>query len=363
MITLFLYFRSVLIMSIDLETIRQLVEAFGPSGMENEVRNFIIEKISSMGLDAKVDKLGNIIVEIKKDKELPMVILDAHMDEVGFLITHIDKNGFLRFEILGGIDDRILLSQRVVIRTKEGYIYGVIGSKAPHLLTPEEKSKVLHYRSLFIDIGASSREEVEELGVTIGSMGVFDSKFVVQKNRIIGKAFDDRIGCFILLNMIKKADFLPVNLTCIFSIQEEVGLRGARALSMTLNGDYAFALERTAAADTPGVLEHDYSTKLGAGPAITIADKASISHPKLVNFVVRIAREHNIPYQFKGRMVGGTDAAAYQYVRYGIPSITISVPSRYIHSAHSIADIEDIKNATKLLSTVLENLRNGGPIE
>jgi len=343
-------------MHINLELLRRLSEAFGPSGHEDEVRSIITNELKQLNVDFKIDKLGNIIVNIRKTDNLPKIILDAHMDEVGFLITHIDKNGFLRFEILGGIDEKILLSQRVVIKTDKDYIHGVIGAKAPHLVTPEERKHVPPYRSLFIDIGASSKKEAEDMGVKIGSVAVFDSKFVKQGNRIIGKAFDDRIGCYVLIELIKKSMDLPVNLVCVFSIQEEVGVRGAKALSHVLDGDYAIALECTAAADTPGVAEHEVSTSLGKGPALTIADKLMISDPKLLRRVAEVAGRYNIPYQYKGRMVGGTDAGAYQYMRYGIPSITISVPSRYIHSAHAIVDLDDLKNTINLVSLALKDL-------
>jgi len=343
-------------MSVDIELLRRLTEAFGPSGYEDEVREIIKGKLEALGFEPTVDKLGNMIVKVVRREDLPTVILDAHMDEVGLLITHIDKNGFLRFEILGGIDERILPSQRVKIKTEKGFVYGVIGAKAPHLLTPEERSKVIQHRNLFIDIGASTRDDALDMGVCEGALAVFDTPLVVQGNRILGKAFDDRIGCYILIELLKTCVNIPVNLIGVFSIQEEVGIRGARALSLAMDGDYAIALECTAAADTPGVPEHDYSTKLGDGPALTIADKASISHPALLRRIVGIAKKHNIPFQFKGRVVGGTDASAYQYVRYGIPSITISVPSRYIHSACSVVDMRDLENTIDLVHKVLVDI-------
>ncbi len=347
-------------MSHNIELLKKLSEAFGPSGYEDDVRAIIIENLKRLDTNYKIDNLGNIIISITKEKSYPTVILDAHMDEVGFLITQIDKNGFLRFEILGGIDTRILLSQKVKIKGKDNFIYGIIGAKAPHLLLPEEKSKVPHYRTLFIDIGAKSRKDALEMGVHEGSVAVFDSQFIKQNNRILGKAFDDRIGCYLLLELLEKTTDLPLNILGVFSTQEEVGLRGARALSLLMDANYAIALECTAAADTPGVPEHDVSTKLENGPAITIADRATISNPKLVRRIIRIAEENNIPYQFKGRMVGGTDASAYQYVRYGIPSVTISVPSRYIHSACSIASLSDIENTEKLVYSLLEDIAKNG---
>jgi len=344
---------------VDIGLLEKLSNAFGPSGYEDHVREIIVGEISGQ-FKYDVDNLGNIIVRDIKGEELPTVVLDAHMDEVGLLITHIDKNGFLRFEMLGGIDTRILLSQRVKILAGDHYVYGVIGAKAPHLLKHEEKTKIPDFRALFIDIGASSRDEVRELGVTEGSVAVFDSQFIKQGSKIFGKAFDDRVGCYMLLELLKLSKDLPINIIGIFSIQEEVGLRGARALSHIIEADYAIALECTAAADTPGVPEHDYSTRLRGGPALTIADKASISHPKFLRAVIDIAQRNDIPYQFKERMVGGTDASMYQYVRLGIPSITISVPSRYIHSACSVADVGDIEHTISLVHEVLREIGSRG---
>ena len=342
--------------SIDLELIKRLSEAFGPSGFEDDVRNIVVEELSRSGISYEIDRVGNIVAKKITDDKKPTVILDAHIDEIGFLITHIDKNGFLRFELLGGLDERILPSQRVVIRGEKGFIYGVIGAKAPHLLTPEERTKTMPYRSLFIDIGAASQDEAIEMGIREGSPATFDAKFIRQGNRILGKAFDDRLGTYLVIELLRSSDNIPINIIGVFSTQEEVGLRGARVVAYRLEADYAIALESTAAADTPGTPEHEVSTKLGSGPAITIADRATISSPPLVRMLVDIAKMNKIPYQFKGRMVGGTDAAAYRYSAWGIPSTTISIPARYIHSCLAVADIADIENTKRLVLGFMETI-------
>ena len=341
---------------IDINLIKTLSEAFGPSGFEDNVRRIVTEELSRIGIPYEVDGVGNIIARKIEDEDKPTIILDAHIDEVGFLITYIDKNGFLRFEIIGGIDERILPSQRVIIRGNKGFIRGIIGAKAPHLLRREEREKTIPYRSLFIDIGAASREEALEMGIEEGAPATFDTKFTRQGNRILGKAFDDRLGTYLIIEILRTADKVPINIIGVFSTQEEVGLRGAKVVAYKLKADYALALESTAAADTPGTPEHETSTCLGKGPAITIADRATISSPSLVRKLVEIAKANNIPYQFKGRMVGGTDAAMYRYSAWGIPSTTISIPARYIHSSLAVADISDIENALRLIAKFMESV-------
>ncbi|MCR8432709.1 MAG: M42 family peptidase [Crenarchaeota archaeon] len=286
----------------------------------------------------------------------PTVILDAHIDEVGLLIMHIDDNGFLRFEPLGGIDDRVLPSQSVVIKGTKGFVYGIIGAKPPHLLEREEMERVLPYKSLFIDIGVSSREEAAKIGVEEGSPVTFNTPFIRQGNSILGKAFDDRLGVYVVLEVLKSSYDIPVNIIGVFSTQEEFGLRGAQVASFKLKADYALALECTAAADTPGTPPHEMSTRLRKGPAITIADRASISSPTLVRMLIDIAKNNGIPYQFKGRKVGGTDACMYRYSPLGIHAATVSIPARYIHSSLAVADISDIENTLKLVMRFLEHI-------
>lgn len=269
---------------------------------------------------------------------------------------HIDDRGFLRFEPLGGIDDRILPSQSVVIKGTKGFVRGIIGAKPPHLLEREEMERVIPYKSLFIDIGASSREEVLKMGIEEGSPATFDTQFISQGNSILGKAFDDRLGVYIVLEVLRSSDNIPVNIIGVFSTQEEFGLRGAQVASYRLKADYALAIECTAAADTPGTSPHEVSTYLRKGPAITIADKTTISSPVLVRTLIEVAKNSGIPYQFKSRKVGGTDACMYRYSPFGIHSATISVPARYIHSSLALADISDIENTFKLVTKFLEHV-------
>ncbi len=342
-------------MSTELETLRLLSNAFGPSGYEDEVREIVKNYFSELVDEVKIDVLGNVIGVKKGDDNFPTVLLDAHMDEVGFMITHIDKSGFLRFNPLGGFDQRVLYAQKVTLKGDKGIVKGFIGAKAPHLLKPEERNKAPDIDSLFIDIGAASKDEVIEMGIKIGSVGTFDTTFtMLGKNRVMGKAFDDRVGLAVMISVLRRLKESNYNIVAIASVQEEVGLRGARTAAWQVNADFALALEGTAAADTPGTPEHKYSTELGKGPAITLADRSIISHPVVIKSLIHVAESKNIPYQFKRVFVGGTDAGVIHLTREGIPSAVLSIPSRYIHSPAAIIDINDFKRAIELVTGFIE---------
>ncbi|MHA1616855.1 MAG: M42 family metallopeptidase [Candidatus Njordarchaeales archaeon] len=331
--------------------LEKLSNAFGPPGFEDEVREIVKEELEGVTSDIRVDALGNLIAYKKGSENYPVVMLDAHMDEVGFLITHIDKRGFLRFQPLGGFDERVLYAQQVVIRTKNGdKILGFIGAKAPHLLKPEERSKVLGIDELFIDIGATSEEEAREMGIEIGSVGTFATKFTrLSRNRVMGKAFDDRVGLTVMITAMKMLKDTNYNIIGVASVQEEVGLRGARTAAWQATPDLALALEGTAAADIPGTPEHKESTAMGKGPAITIADRSIIAHPKIVKLLVNAAEENNIPYQFKRVIAGGTDAGVIHLTKGGVPAGVVSVPCRYIHGPAAFLDLRDLENTIKLV--------------
>jgi len=342
-------------MNDEVALLEKLSNLFGPPGFEDEVREFVKQEFEKLVDEVKVDVLGNVIGIKKGNERYPTILLDAHMDEVGFMITHIDKNGFLRFNPLGGFDQRVLYAQKVVINGDKGKVKGFIGAKAPHLLKPEERSKAIDIDDLFIDIGAASRDEVHEMGIKIGSVGTFDTTFtILSNNRVLGKAFDDRVGLATIISVLKQIKDKDYNVIAVASVQEEVGLRGARTAAWQVNADFALALEGTAAADTPGTPEHKRSTEIGKGPAITLADRSIISHPIVVRGLIKVAEERGIPYQFKRVFVGGTDAGVIHLTREGIPSAVISVPSRYIHSPAAILDVNDFKHAIDLVHGFIE---------
>ena len=339
-----------------LELLEKLSNAFSPPGFEDEVRNIVREELEGIVDEIRVDALGNLIAYKRGSDKYPSIMLDAHMDEVGFLITHIDKKGFLRFQPLGGFDDRVLYAQQVMIMTKDGKkIPGFIGAKPPHLLKPEERTKIISIDELFIDIGASSDKEVREIGVDIGCVGTFATRFrILSKKRVLGKAFDDRAGLTAMISALKILKDTDYNIIAVASVQEEVGLRGARTAAWQVSPDIALALEGTAAADIPGIPEHKESTALGKGPAITIADRSIIAHSKIVRLLISVAEERGISYQFKRVIAGGTDAGVIHLTKAGVPSGVVSVPCRYIHSSAAVMDINDLENAIKLVVGFVE---------
>jgi len=331
--------------------------AFGPPGHEEEIRKLVIEEVRPYSDEVYVDSLGNVIITKRGNSKFPKIMLDAHMDEVGIIVTHIDSKGFIRFHTLGGIDPRSLYAQKVIIKGKKAKIQGFIGAKPPHLMSQEESKKVIGLTDLFIDVGASSKDEVLDMGIEIGSVGTFDTQFkILTQNRVSGKAFDDRVGLVVLVSLFKILKDSDHNLVGNAAVQEEVGLRGARVAAWRIEPDLALALEGTAAGDVPGTPEHLSSTSLGRGPAITIADRSVITHPKILRTLIDAAKESSIPYQFKKMIVGGTDAGAIHLTKSGVPSGVVSVPCRYIHGPVSILDLRDLENTIKLVKYFIEKI-------
>lgn len=341
----------------EVRLLASLSNAFGPPGSEDEVREILRRELEEIADEVKVDKLGNMFFHHHGREDYPKIMITAHMDEVAFLITNITENGFLRFHTLGGIVNRIMPGQRILLKGEKGYLKGIIGTKPPHIMKPEEREKVIPIEELFIDIGASGKEEVEERGVTIGTTGVFDVEFMeLGGGYLMGKAFDDRAGCTVLIQVFRALKDTPYNLIAVGTVQEEVGLRGARTAAWQIYPDYALALEGTFANDVPGVREDRVSAKLKNGPVITIVDRTTITHPKILKTLVKVAREKNIPFQFKKIPAGGTDAGAIHLTKAGIPSGTVAVPCRYIHGPAAITHIEDLKNTVKLVREFIKTI-------
>jgi len=343
--------------------LKKLSEAVGVSGFEDEIRNVIYSEIRDYVDEVKVDSLGNLI-GIRRGKGEGKVMIAAHMDEIGLMITHIEKNGFLRFTGVGGWSDRILPGQRVVILTSKGRVRGVIGSKPPHLLTPEEAKQVIEAKKLFIDVGVSSREEVESLGIKVGSIAVMDRDMVRLggSDVVSGKAFDDRVGVAVMIHALKllEKEDVKVDVYAVATIQEEVGLKGAMVSAYSINPDVGLAVDVTTANDVPEVPEKDAVTMLGKGPAIKVMDGGRgglfISHPKVREFLIKVAEEGKIPYQLEVLIGGTTDATAIMLRRNGIPSCTISIPTRYIHSPTETLNIKDAIYAAKLLASSIKRM-------
>ncbi len=333
--------------------LNELLKLRGISGDEAEVRQYIIEECKKNCDDVKVDKLGNVIAT-KKGTLLPdkVVMGCAHMDEIGLIISTIDKSGTLKFLPVGGMDPRVLVSKRVLIG--ENRIPGVIGIKAIHLLTREDMQVPPKMEQLYIDIGAKDDVDAKK-HVSIGDTCIFAGDIVeFGDNLIKSRALDDRIGCAALLNALEHQ--YPVTFTAVFSVQEEVGTRGALVASYSVNPDCALVLEGTTCADMHGVPEHMKVTQIGKGTAISIMDRSAIPYKKLRDFLSDTADKNDINWQYRAQTFGGTDAGAIQLAREGLPVAHIAVPCRYIHSPASVASLKDFEAAKALLIATLNNI-------
>ncbi|MFW9787963.1 MAG: M42 family metallopeptidase, partial [Candidatus Thorarchaeota archaeon] len=311
----------------------------------------------------------------------PKVMIAGHVDEIGFIITNIKKDGYLTFHQLGGWWDQTLLTQEVVIRPSEGdeKIIGVIGAPPPHLLTPEMRSKVVTKEKMYIDIGCSSAEEVKKLGIRVGDPAVprsdfrtikrtrkekkdEDDKDAKEKERevtlAIAKAFDDRIGVFVVLEVLRRISekniSLPNTVYFVSTVQEEVGLRGAKTSAQTVLPDIGFAVDVDISGDSPGA--DQLAQKMGKGVAISGGDASMIPNPKLRRFVLRVAEEKKIQHQYSLLMLGGTDAGQIHLAGMGAPSLYLGIPTRYIHSHNGMLDLGDVEAAVQLLVEVLQRL-------
>ena len=340
--------------------LKKLSEAVGVSGHEFEVKKVVIEEISDVVDEWRVDSLGNIIALKKGRGNGPKIMISAHMDEIGLMVTHIDKRGFLRFTGVGSWNERILPGQRVIVCAGDVKVRGVIGAKPPHLMTPEEKKQVIEMKKLFIDIGATSSDEVKELGIKVGSIAVLDREVVRLggTDRVTGKAFDDRVGVASLIFALKLLSDVEheAEVYSVFTVQEEIGLKGATVSAFAVKPDVGIAVDVTTANDIPEVDEKDWVTELGKGPAVKVMDKGNISHPKLRELLIKIAEEEKIPYQLEVLPGGATDAAAIMVSREGVPVATISIPCRYIHSPIEVLDLKDAVYASKLLAAFIKKL-------
>ena len=326
----------------------------GVSGDEGEVRRFIREALPRRGITLQTDAMGNLLVRKGSRRRLtraPRIMLSAHMDEVGLMVSSIEKTGHLRFKKVGGIDDRVLVSKPVIVGRDK--LPGVIGAKAIHLQKPEERKKTLEVEQLFIDIGAVNREEAEK-AVKIGDYVSFDTSCVrLGEDCYMGKAFDDRAGCSILLELLRCKDTPPF--MAAFTVQEEVGLRGAAVASYTLEPDLALVLESTAAVDLPEIKEHRHLTSLGGGTAISFMDGSVIVERGLLEGMIKLAEEKKIPYQLRRFTGGGTDAGSISTGRGGGKTAVISVPCRYIHAPSSILNGGDYRSTADLARAFLDS--------
>ena len=344
--------------------LKELSESFGPSGFEREPATIVKKAGTKFSDEVSFDKLGSVVFKAQGRSDSPRILLAGHMDEVGFVVTGIEKeSGYLTFSPLGGWFDQVLLGHRVVVRTRKGDVIGIIASKPPHLLTPDEREKVVKLDSMFIDIGASSREAAEkEFGVRIGDPAAPLSPFTLVKGGKVamGKAFDDRIGTFVGLEVLRRLKTQRMqHPNCLFvaaTVQEEVGLRGAQTVANMIEPDLAMALEVDIAGDVPGIKPNEAPARMGKGPSILAFDATMIPNQAFKSFVIETAEKEGLPYQLSIVAKGGTDAGRFHVSRAGCPSIVIAVPTRHIHSHSAVADLTDVDNAIKLVLALVRKL-------
>ncbi len=338
--------------------LKELSEAVGVSGKEDAVRKVVLNAIEKHADNIRIDPLGSVTAVKKGKGKNPLrVMLAAHMDEIGFIVTGVDGDGLIRFNAIGGIDDRILPGLRV--RVGDDLLPGAI------IWTPIHQNReqnVVKLANLRIDIGASNKDEANGK-VKPGDRIVFDSQYRELSPKVVrGKAFDDRVGCSLLIDVLQGGPY-PVDVLAAFTVQEEIGLRGALVAAQTLKPDIAFALEGTTAHDVPNPLADpddergvNPTTKMGSGPALTFMDRSMITDPRLVRFLSATADKHKIPYQFKTQLGGGTDAGSIHTSLGGVPSAVISMPCRYIHSPTAMLNLDDYQNTLKLIQTALKEI-------
>lgn len=338
--------------------LKKLSSAIGVSGYEKEIRQVILSEIKENVDEVKVDIIGNIIAK-KKSLDSPYnIVITAHMDEVGLIVKGIEDSGLIRFAAVGGIDSRILVSKIVLIG--EARVPGVIGAKAIHMQEPKEREKALDYDNLYIDIGSKSKEETEKV-ISVGDYISFHSEYLeFGEDRVKAKALDNRVGCSILIDLLKTQ--LPVNINAVFTVQEEIGLRGAEIAAYQLDSDLVIVLEGTTCSDVADVEPHFQVTTLGRGPAISIMDQTSIYQRKYVQSVIETAKKYNIPWQYRRTTFGGNDAGKFHLSKTGTPCVSIAVPCRYIHSPVSVLSKKDLEATKKLVLRYIEEISKGGII-
>jgi len=339
--------------------LKELTEAHGVPGHESEVRAVIRRHLEPSGT-LEQDKIGSLICKQNGASDSPRVMLAGHMDEIGFMVRHVTKEGFLKFLPLGGWFDQVLLGQRVVIKTAKGDVVGVIGAKPPHLLPADERSKVVEKKTMYIDIGATSAEDVEAAGVRMGDpvVPLADFRILANPKTYLSKAFDDRVGCALVVQALQElqATGHPNTVYGVTTVMEEVGVRGATTSVELVNPDVALILESDIAGDVPGIKEEESSVKLGKGPTVVLFDARMIPNLRLRDLVMDTARQLSLPLQTSAIEGGATDGAAIHLYKSGVPTIVLGVAARHIHSHSAIIHRDDYDHALKLLTAVVRKL-------
>ncbi|MCW3129609.1 MAG: M42 family metallopeptidase [Methanophagales archaeon] len=339
------------------ELLKKLAEAHGVPGYEDEIREIVEAEIRQYVDEIKTDKLGNLIAT--KHGKKPSVMIAAHLDEIGLMVKHVEDEGFIRFSTIGGWFDQTLLNQRVILHTDGSMVFGVIGSKPPHKMKREEREKVVKSEDMFIDVGARSKKEVEQAGISIGTPITIDRHLVELKNeRVTCKAFDNRSGIAVMIEALKRAN-TKFEVYAVGTVQEEVGLKGARTSAFELNPDVAIAIDTDIAGGHPGIEKKDTTVEMEKGPVITISDAAGrgiITPRSVLKWLEETASHHNIEYQLSVSEGGTTDATAIILTRNGIPTGVIGVPTRYIHSPVELLSLKDLDKCAELIARAVERV-------
>lgn len=338
---------------INTELLKRICETPGVPGYEQKIRELVMKEVRPYVDSISVDNMGNVTA-IKKGKKDKKVMIAAHMDEIGFIVNHIDENGFLRFIPLGGFDPKTLTAQRVVVHGKKDVI-GVMGSKPIHIMTAEERNKVVPLTEYFIDLGMR-KKDVEKI-VSIGNPVTRERELIEMGDCVNCKSLDNRVSVFILIEVLKELKKTPYDVYAVFTVQEEVGIRGAQAATLNIQPDFGFGLDTTLAYDVPGAKEHEMCTHLGEGTAIKVLDASAICDYRMVEYMKRVAAKHKVKHQLEILTAGGTDTAGIQRMTPGgAISGAVSIPTRHIHQVIEMCSKADIRSSIDLLKHCLEDL-------
>lgn len=360
--------RIATIRDLDLGLLERLSEAFGPTGYEDPVTALFAEAVSGLVDDYHVDPMGNIIAH--KQGEGPRVVIAGHADEIGFLVQHIDeKTGFLRVAPLGGFDVKTLVAQRCLIQTRNGVdgpLVGSIGCKPIHVMTPKEREKMIEMRDLFVSVLGFSgvKDKLEEVArmIDIGAPIVLQQEFIQQGDMVSGKAMDDRVALFIMVELLRALDEIGCDLYLVGSVQEEVGTRGATTAGFTIDPDISIAIDVGIGGPMPDLDERQQIT-IGKGPAVALLDKHTVSSPRLARALMNVAASNDVPYQVEVADAGGTDAGALQRAKGGSLAATISIPCRYVHSVVEDVHLGDVASAINLLANFCRQVSELGLLD
>ncbi|WKN31784.1 M42 family metallopeptidase [Porifericola rhodea] len=345
-------------MSINVSLLKDICEIAGAPGFESRIRNLVIKEVEPLVDSLEVDNMGSVIA-IKKGSNNPdgkKVMVAAHMDEIGFIVTHVDDKGFVRFHTLGGFDPKTLTAQRVIVHGKKDLV-GVMGSKPIHVMSPEERNKNPKITDYFIDLGMSA-DEVKEI-VSIGDPITRERELIEMGSCVNCKSIDNRVSVFILIETLRQLKNVPYDVYGVFTVQEEVGLRGANVAAHNINPDFGIGLDTTIAFDLPGAQPHEKITSLGEGAAIKVMDASAIADYRMVDYLKKTADKHSIKWQPEILTAGGTDTAGIQRMgKQGAVAGAISIPTRHLHQVIEMANKEDIAACIRLLQTSLEDINS-----